>query len=270
MSKKHSDKQIGGEHYKHMKIQPTEFVSANDIPFIEGNVIKYVCRHAHKNGKEDVLKAIHYLNLLIEYHYESNDVRDLYSKEAYHMPIAKALKRIKEGNSATKIEAIRNGAKEFKKTLPIVLFSGEFETRNDEALARHSQFIVLDFDHIDVASSKAILSTDPYVYSCWVSPSGDGLKALVKVSNPERHRDHFRALRTYFHKQYDLEVDESGINESRACFESYDPEIVINDDQQMYWGTCYREVRISGSCIKAGIYTDYLKLNRCTYDPSVR
>ena len=76
MSKKHSDKQIGGEHYKHMKIQPTEFIAANDIPFIEGNVIKYVCRHAHKNGKEDVLKAIHYLNLLIEYHYESNDVRD--------------------------------------------------------------------------------------------------------------------------------------------------------------------------------------------------
>ena len=76
MSKKHSDKQIGGEHYKRMKIQPTEFIAANDIPFIEGNVIKYVCRHAHKNGKEDVLKAIHYLNLLIEYHYESNDVRD--------------------------------------------------------------------------------------------------------------------------------------------------------------------------------------------------
>jgi len=76
MSKKHSDKQIGGEHYKHMKIQVTEFVAANEIPFIEGNVIKYVCRHAHKNGKEDVLKAIHYLNLLIEYHYESNDVRD--------------------------------------------------------------------------------------------------------------------------------------------------------------------------------------------------
>ena len=76
MSKKHSNKQIGGEHYKHMKIQPTEFISVNGIPFIEGNVIKYVCRHAHKNGKEDVLKAIHYLNLLIEYHYESNDVRE--------------------------------------------------------------------------------------------------------------------------------------------------------------------------------------------------
>ena len=85
MSKKHSDKQIGGEHYKHMKIQVTEFVAANEIPFIEGNVIKYVCRHAHKNGKEDVLKAIHYLNLLIEYNYESNDIRkSLQEKRAPH------------------------------------------------------------------------------------------------------------------------------------------------------------------------------------------
>jgi molybdopterin-guanine dinucleotide biosynthesis protein A len=81
MSKKHSDKQIGGEHYKHMKIQVTEFVAANDIPFIEGNVIKYVCRHAHKNGKEDVLKAIHYLNLLIEHKYESNDIRESLQEE---------------------------------------------------------------------------------------------------------------------------------------------------------------------------------------------
>ena len=73
MSKKHSDKQVGGEHYKHMKIQPTEFISVNGIPFIEGNVIKYVCRHTHKNGKEDVLIAIHYLNLLLEYHYNESD-----------------------------------------------------------------------------------------------------------------------------------------------------------------------------------------------------
>lgn len=74
---KHSDKQVGGKHYKSMKIQPTDFIAANDIPFIEGNVIKYVCRHEFKNGKEDVLKAIHYLNLLLEYKYsdERNDIQ---------------------------------------------------------------------------------------------------------------------------------------------------------------------------------------------------
>jgi len=185
----------------------------------------------------------------------------LYSKQAYHIPIAKALKRIKEGDSATKIETIRSGNRDFKKTLPIVLFSGEFEARNDEAIARHSQFIVLDFDHIDVASSKALLSTDPYVYSCWVSPSGDGLKALVKVSNPERHRDHFRALCTYFHKQYDLEVDESGVNESRACFESYDPEIVVNEECAVFGAMATEKSESQVAVSKAGVYTDYQKMN---------
>ena len=98
MSKKHSDKQIGGGHYKHMKIQPTEFIAANDIPFIEGNVIKYVCRHAHKNGKEDVLKAIHYLNLLIEYHYESNDIRESVQEErASHDPDSRSPEAYPDG-----------------------------------------------------------------------------------------------------------------------------------------------------------------------------
>ena len=190
--------------------------------------------------------------------------QDLYKKDksdAHVIQLATALKRIQEGNSATTIEAIRNGAKDFKKKLPVVLFSGEFESRNDEALTRHSQFIVLDFDHIDVEASKALMATDPYVYSCWVSPSGDGLKALVKVTNPERHRDHFRALRTYFLKQYDLEVDESGINESRACFESYDPDIVINEDANSFGAFATEKSESQVAVSQSDSYTDYLKLN---------
>jgi hypothetical protein len=190
--------------------------------------------------------------------------QDLYKKgkdDAHVIQLATALKRIQEGNSATTIEAIRNGAKDFKKKLPVVLFSGEFESRNDEALTRHSQFIVLDFDHIDVEASKALMATDPYVYSCWVSPSGDGLKALVKVTNPERHRDHFRALRTYFAKTYDLEVDESGINESRACFESYDPDIVINEDSNIFGAFATEKSESQVAVSQSDSYTDYLKLN---------
>lgn len=63
------DKQTGGAHYKNMPIQPVEFVDANKIPFIEGCVIKYVCRHATKNGVEDIDKAIHFLELLKELRY---------------------------------------------------------------------------------------------------------------------------------------------------------------------------------------------------------
>ena len=64
------DVQIGGDHYKTMKIQPVEFITANDIPFLEGNVIKYVTRHASKNGLADIEKAIHYLELIKELRYK--------------------------------------------------------------------------------------------------------------------------------------------------------------------------------------------------------
>lgn len=60
------NKQEGGNHYKDMKIQPVEFITANKIPFIEGSVIKYVSRWRNKNGIQDLKKAIHFLELLIE------------------------------------------------------------------------------------------------------------------------------------------------------------------------------------------------------------
>lgn len=66
--------QVGGGHYKDMKIQPVEFIHANKIPYIEGCVIKYVCRHRSKNGKQDIEKAIHFLQLLIEQEYPSADI----------------------------------------------------------------------------------------------------------------------------------------------------------------------------------------------------
>lgn len=63
--------QEGGSHYKDMKIQPVEFAHANGLEFIEGSVIKYVTRHRHKNGKQDLLKAIHFLQLLIALEYDA-------------------------------------------------------------------------------------------------------------------------------------------------------------------------------------------------------
>lgn len=58
--------QVGGNHYKDMKIQPTEFIMANGLGFAEGNVIKYVSRYKNKNGVQDLKKARHYLDMLIE------------------------------------------------------------------------------------------------------------------------------------------------------------------------------------------------------------
>lgn len=58
--------QVGGSHYKDMKIQPMEYIIANDIGYCEGNIIKYVSRYKNKNGVEDLKKALQYLNALIE------------------------------------------------------------------------------------------------------------------------------------------------------------------------------------------------------------
>ena len=62
-------KQVGGNHYKEMAIQPIEFIVKNRIPYIEGNIIKYACRHREKNGAEDIKKIIHYAELLLELEY---------------------------------------------------------------------------------------------------------------------------------------------------------------------------------------------------------
>jgi hypothetical protein len=61
--------QVGGNHYKDMKIQPIEFITANNLGFIEGNVVKYICRHEAKNGAEDIKKVIHYCELLLQTKY---------------------------------------------------------------------------------------------------------------------------------------------------------------------------------------------------------
>jgi len=183
------------------------------------------------------------------------------TKAPHHIQLATALSRIQRGKSKDLIHEIREGKKEKKLELPVVCFSGEFSSRADEALFEHSGYIVLDFDHVDVEATKTALATDDYIYACWVSPSGDGIKALVRITNPERHRDHFRALTAYLSRQHGLEVDETGINESRACFESYDPDIIIKDDYKRFghFTTEHAEAQVPTN--DAYSYTDYMKLN---------
>ena len=63
-------KQIGGNHYSKFKVQPSKFINDNKLLFAEGNAIKYICRHTHKGGKQDLLKAKHYIDMIIERDYE--------------------------------------------------------------------------------------------------------------------------------------------------------------------------------------------------------
>jgi|TARA_R110000822_G_scaffold61603_1_gene152169 hypothetical protein len=71
MSNKVFFKQVGGSHYKKYKIQPSRFINDNKILFAEGNAIKYICRHQDKGGQQDLLKAIHYIQMIIERDYNN-------------------------------------------------------------------------------------------------------------------------------------------------------------------------------------------------------
>ena len=61
--------QVGGDHYSKMTIQPIDFITENKLSFMQGNIIKYICRYKDKNGLQDLKKAQHYLNMLLEKEY---------------------------------------------------------------------------------------------------------------------------------------------------------------------------------------------------------
>ena len=61
--------QVGGKHYSSLKIQPAEFINENRLLFAEGNAIKYICRHSAKGKEQDIKKAIHYLEMILERDY---------------------------------------------------------------------------------------------------------------------------------------------------------------------------------------------------------
>lgn len=63
------DKQVAGNHYKQFAIQPIEFCEKNKLTPCEANVVKYVCRHRFKNGKEDLLKIKHYVDIMLQLYY---------------------------------------------------------------------------------------------------------------------------------------------------------------------------------------------------------
>ena len=77
------NKQIGGTHYRKMKIQPSKFVIENKLLFPEGNVIKYICRHQYKGRKEDLEKAKHFIDMIIERDYKEEKEKQETSQEKW-------------------------------------------------------------------------------------------------------------------------------------------------------------------------------------------
>lgn len=137
------------------------------------------------------------------------------------------LSDIRSGRWVNDIIDFRNGKRE-KASLPAVTISGEFSERRISGLKEHSGFICIDIDNADPAEVKAIVCCDKYVYAAFNSVSGNGLAVLFKI-NPRKHAESFEGLQEYLFSNYEIVIDPSGKDVSRARFVSFDEEIFINE-----------------------------------------
>ena len=159
----------------------------------------------------------------------------------FHRALGVVLDRIKDGTSKEIINNIRSERskevrQELKKNLPAICFSGEFTKRNDHSLVQHSGIICLDFDGYEskkeLQAEKERMMKDKYVLSVFISPSGNGIKVLVKIPfDVENHVNYFNSLENYFASP---NFDKTSKNLSRVCYESYDPLIYINEDSELW------------------------------------
>lgn len=137
----------------------------------------------------------------------------------------------KHGDIVEKIRSTKDKEEKerLKRSLPITLFSGKFKARNTESLEVYNNLVVLDLDNLkNVDVRRFELEQLPFVFACWVSPSGNGLKVLVKVLT-QNHLGHFLALSKEIKG-----VDPSGKDICRATFLSKDEKIFINKDAVVY------------------------------------
>jgi hypothetical protein len=162
--------------------------------------------------------------------------KDLYTTSTpFYKDIAFILDRIKSGKSKELVEAIRNEKNKEKRDalkikLPAILFSGTFTNRNAKGLKDHSGYICLDFDKYEtdkkMTADRKKFEKDEYTFSVFTSPSGNGLKVIVKIPPVvENHKDYFIALEKYYNSEnFDIACKDV----SRVCYESYDEKIYIN------------------------------------------
>ena len=167
------------------------------------------------------------------------DIKD--TSQPFYRDVSHILERIKEGSSQDIVRSIRSEKdkgkrNELKQSLPAICFSGKFTKRNDSSLSQHSGLICLDFDGYEndkvLLEEKELLTKDRYVYSVFISPSGLGLKALIKIpAEEDTHKQFFTSLQHHFDSPY---FDVTCKNVSRVCYESYDPLIYINEQSSIF------------------------------------
>lgn len=165
------------------------------------------------------------------------------TKSKAQINISDFLASVKDGTYITLVEKIRNAANkklkvEHKKALPNITTSGIFETRIDKALVIHSGLIQIDFDKdknpdLDVQEDKRHLANDVHSFAVFTSPTGTGLKLIVKI-DPAQHTDIYKSLDAYYKSNFALNLDSTCSNVSRAMFVSYDKDLYENSESKIF------------------------------------
>jgi len=169
------------------------------------------------------------------------------SKHQKNIKLGEKLENIKNGKYKVIIEQCRLTLKEsgkigydaLKSELPAVTFCGVFnEMRKSEKISFYNKLIIIDIDdlesdNIDIFRKK--IKNDEHTYSMFLSPSGNGLKILIKVeSDVEHHKLAFKAIDKYYREKHGIEIDLSGSDCSRLCYVSWDPELYINEKSSVF------------------------------------
>jgi len=155
----------------------------------------------------------------------------------FYKEVNEVLLSFKDGSNKDKIELLRTIEDKEKRNiekakLKSICFSGEFSRRAAKNCVKHSGFACLDFDDVDDAIClRDSLQDNPYIYSAFISPSGNGVKALVKVPGEiENHKKYYEALCETFDSHLDTKTKDI----SRVCYESFDSDLFINEDSKVW------------------------------------
>lgn len=145
-----------------------------------------------------------------------------------------------DGDLKAEVERIRRAPdkdtrNDRKRRLPLVAWSGTFDRRANDAMREHSGLLCLDVDNVPadaLAGERARIEADPHTFACFLSPSGNGLKVLVRCgTDKEGHRRAYAAAVDHYGGPY---MDKGTNDPARACFLSFDPDLYVNEDAAVF------------------------------------
>lgn len=233
-----------------------------ELEAFKGDVFDFAQYHFRITDEEDLYQKINqelHLNLEIkekdelEWLNEPDDtwyancsffkapVRNVFPSETLRLhQVFELITSDKYKKITEELRAITNikEARKFKANrFDYVTLSGTFEKRSDKNLLKHSNLLTIDFDHLEnLQELRTQLLNDEYFETemLFISPSGDGLKWIIRINISEvSHSEYFTAVANYIKHNYNIEVDQSGKDVSRACFLPYDPTAFLHKRHQV-------------------------------------